>query len=151
MALGTVLKIGGELAAGEAAEEAAQRKAAIGEQNALLAEERAVHDEANLRYQFRKLVGQNRASVGASGVTMEGSPMEVLRESVANMEHDAINIRRRGMQEARSYRMGAESDLKAGADAKTVSYFGAASSLLSGATSIAMTQKGSSQRTKDDA
>lgn len=141
LAASTVMKMGGDIMEGEAAEDAANRKAAAGERNAQLIEAQAVQDEMTLRYQYRKIIGQGRASVGASGVTMEGSPMEVLRESAANLEYDALNIQNNAYNQARSYRLGAADDRAAGSNARANSYFGAASSLLEGGVKYAMTQK----------
>lgn len=141
LAAGALAKATGSVMEGDAAESAANRKADADERNAEAIEAQAIQDEMGLRYQFRKIVGHARASFGASGVTMEGSPMEVLRESAANLEHDALNIQNNAYQQARSYRIGAGDTRAAGANAAANGRFGAVSSLLEGGAKIALYQK----------
>lgn len=56
----------------------------------------AMDEERRIRDESSKILGQMRASYGASGVTMEGSPLEVLRESAKNAELDALYTRYAG-------------------------------------------------------
>lgn len=52
----------------------------------------------------RKEIGATMAAYGASGVTLEGSPLEVLHESFANAEMDTKRIRDATDYKVRAYR-----------------------------------------------
>lgn len=52
----------------------------------------------------RKRIGLMRANYGASGVAIEGSPLDVLEESAANAELDRLTILQGGSIEAGRYR-----------------------------------------------
>jgi hypothetical protein len=73
------------------------------------------------------------AGYGASGVTMEGSPMDVLEASAATAELDRQNILYGGGLRTQGYQSTAGLELMRGQNAETGSYLSAGSSLLSGA------------------
>lgn len=79
-----------------------------------LAEEDAKVTEARQRQLSYKMLSSMRAGYGASGVTLEGSPMDVLENSAANAELDALLIRHRGQVEKISHQYQASSDRYAG-------------------------------------
>ncbi len=63
--------------------------------------EAAQADEARQRERTRFILGDQRASYGASGVLLEGSPQEVLAMTAAQQELDALTIRyNAGVREA---------------------------------------------------
>lgn len=101
--LGTAAKIHGTRETARAEEEAARYNAAVARQNAILATQQAAEEERVSRVQGRKAVGQVRANYGASGVTLEGSPQDVIEESAANAELDALTIRHRGVLRAMGF------------------------------------------------
>jgi len=76
----------------------------------------------------RKRIGLMRANYGASGVSIEGSPLDVLEESAANAELDRLTILHGGSVEAGRYRA-------AGKAAFAQGISGAANDLLGGAIS----------------
>jgi hypothetical protein len=78
-------------------------------------------------------MGSIRAGYGASGVTMEGSPMEILEQSAMNAEMDRQNILYGGELKASGYESTAGLELMRGEHAVTSSYYNAGSALLSGA------------------
>lgn len=69
-------------------------------QNALA---ESAEDERRFRIQTKQALGDIRAGYGASGVTLEGSPMEILRQSASNAELDALTIRHKGAIKAWAY------------------------------------------------
>lgn len=123
----------GQFESGQASEQAYEFNAKIAEQNAAQTRLASAQEERMSRIQARKEIGSMRAAYGASGVTMEGSPMEVLAESVAMAELDALNIRHAGEMRARGYQMEAASSRFSGASARTAARIGAVSSLMKGA------------------
>ena len=56
----------------------------------------AAADEAEARRTARKDLSKRRAQIGAAGVTVEGSPIEILADTAAEHEIEARDIRNRG-------------------------------------------------------
>lgn len=82
---------------------AAEYNAGIADRNAGIARDQAAQDaEAQRRTNTQKL-GSIRAGYGASGVTMEGSPLDVLQMSAYNAELDVQNIKYKGELRALGY------------------------------------------------
>jgi len=77
-------------------------------QNAQLELEQAAVDEDRSRRLSYKALSSIKAGYGASGVTMEGSPLDVLEESATNAELDALLIRHGGAVRAQRYRASAK-------------------------------------------
>ncbi len=101
--LGATTGIVGNIIKGKAEEEQANKVAEAHEFNASqkertadLIRKQATEDERRLRVQARREFGGIRAAYGASGVTLEGSPVDVLEDSVATAELDALTIREQG-------------------------------------------------------
>lgn len=74
----------------------ARYNAAIAEQDALLASQAAAFREQQIRLLNRRRQSQNRAVIGASGVTFQGSPLEVLTENAFQAETEALLVRYEG-------------------------------------------------------
>lgn len=101
--IGTIAKIGGsiweETQRGKAAEAQAKAfdfEAATSERNAQIVKDQALQDEATQRVMARRAIGSMAANYAASGITREGSVLDVLSDSVATAEMDSLNIRRKG-------------------------------------------------------
>jgi hypothetical protein len=90
---GGILRSYGTLQEGYANASAAEYNANLAEQSAEVELARGIEIERRVRVQGRKALGDMRANYSASGVTMEGSPLEVLEESAANAELDALNVK----------------------------------------------------------
>src|SRR5262245_1420631 len=75
---------------GQATRRAADYNAAVAQQNAVTARNNAAVDEQRQRMLARQTLGRARANYAASGVTMEGSPEDVLAESATQAEWDAL-------------------------------------------------------------
>jgi hypothetical protein len=110
-------------AAGDQQTAAAQAQA--NEYNARLTLAQAKADEELIRRNADTQMGQSRAAISKSGVTMEGTPLLVMAESAANEEMDVLNNRWAAQGTANLYRMGADNAVTAGR-------IGAGSSLLAG-------------------
>lgn len=134
---GGVISAFGAYLSGQAEERAQRMNAEIARDNADQAILKAQDDARRLRLNGAKVLGDMRAAYGASGVTMEGSPLEVMKQSAANVELDALNALYMGEEKARAFRNEARMSEYRGDFASTAGKFGAASSLLSSAAQMA--------------
>lgn len=128
---GGLMGAAGAIQQGQAESVAAEMNAQQAERNATMALARSAEQERRARIEGTKVLGDMRAGYGASGVTLEGSPLDVLQESAQTAELDALNIRYEGQAQAVGFRNEAKLERMRGASAKTRGYFSAASSLLS--------------------
>jgi hypothetical protein len=130
-AAGLILSAVSSIKAGSAAKNAADANVGISLINQELIEKNAELDEQILRRQQQKTIGSIRASIGASGVRLEGSPLEVLAESVAAAETDIRTLQFNARTRLKGERIGASMEKQRGRDAQTAGIIGGASSLLS--------------------
>ena len=130
MGIGGFFSAYGQLIQGEAERDASYLNARQAEQNAVISLEQSAEEERRLRVQGQKVLGDMRASYGASGVTMEGSPMEVLKASAGAIELDALNIRTQGQNRYNAFRQEARMSRMRGEAVMRASQFGAAASAL---------------------
>lgn len=86
-----------------------------------------------LRMQGKMEIEGARAAYAASGVSADGSALDVLAMSARNLEIDAQTIKRQGMMKAYALRSDAQLERMRGENAMTGAYIGAAASGLSGA------------------
>lgn len=134
---GALMSMEGARAEASAESFAARMNADEASRNAKLAEERAIEDEKQFRLSFRRDQAADVAAVSASGVKLEGSPLEVLRENAAAAEQDAQRIRRSGdrqrdsfRRQASGFRFGAQSIERAGRSAQAGAVLGGAANIL---------------------
>lgn len=130
MLIGPAISAIGQIREGEAANSAAQYNAQVAEQNAQTTLAQSAEEERRLRVMARKQIGDARANYGASGVSLEGSPLDVLEESAATAELDALTVRYGGQQKAQAYRNEAKLERFRGKNSKTSGYLSAAGTLF---------------------
>lgn len=150
--IGTGVAVAGQIKQGQAASQQAEYNAKVQENNAILAEAQAKdaltrgrEDERTKRIANLQMEGNQRASFSANNVSLEhGSAVDVLEYTAGENELEALTIRNAAEREAagdiaraNNSRSGAALSLAEGRNAKTASYFGAGSSLLSGASQTA--------------
>jgi hypothetical protein len=80
----------------------------VGEQNAALAAQQAGAREEDVRRRARQALGAQRAAIAQSGTGFAGSNFDIMRQSTANAELDALNVRYAGTLE----RMGILNDVE---------------------------------------
>jgi len=124
--------------------QAAQTNSTIAQQNA---HNTLLVTDANEEEQRRKSamqLGEQRAGLLQAGIGAAGSASDVIGQSTANAELDALNIRYQGQLQANNYaNQSLMDDAQAGAANQSAhndvqaGYIGAASSLLSGASKYA--------------
>lgn len=130
---GTLLTVYGMQQQKKAAQRAADLNAQESEINAELVAKQAEEDARQFRLSFTKDNARNITAIGASGIKMEGSPMEVLQENAANAERDYQNIKAGGEQQRQSYLRQARMYREGGAAAAEAADIGSAAALLNGA------------------
>lgn len=131
--IGGLMQAQGQIQAGDAAGDAYDFNANVSDQNAEQAIKLSAQDERRQRIHGRKAVGEMRASYGASGVTAEGSPSDVLAESMASAELDALNIRYAGESRAANFRNEATIARFNSSNARSGARMGAAATIIGSA------------------
>jgi hypothetical protein len=76
--------------------------AAIQTQNAAIAGQQSSAEQERVRRESRQILGAQRAAIGESGTAFSGSNMDILRQSTANAELDALNVQYSGELERTS-------------------------------------------------
>lgn len=144
MAVGTATSVAGSLMSGAGAANAAEYNAAIARRNAAIARSQATADAADKRRSNNRTLGAIHAVYGSSGLTLNGSSLDVLADTAAEQELDARRIEYKGdlrvmdqMERAALLEAQAES-------ARTASYLSAFGNLVSGATRMAAGGQGGS-------
>ena len=123
---------------GQLKQAAAMRKAAnfnadVAEQNAQFSLQESAANERSFRVMARKQLGDMRANYGASGiVASESSAQDILEESAATAEMDALRIRHQGELKAYGYRQDAKLNRMSAANAMPQGLLSASGTLLDG-------------------
>jgi hypothetical protein len=116
----------------EAQARASEFNANTATQNAEQAILQAAQEERRVRTLGRKEVGTMVAGYGASGI-VGGSSLDVLAESIANLELDALNVRYGGQVKATNFRNEATYERYRAKEARASGQIRAAATLLSSA------------------
>lgn len=131
-AVGTGVQVVSAIKQGDAANDAAQYNAEMASNNAIASINQATEDERMFRVQSRQMLGDIRSGYAASGVTLEGSPEDVLYQSASNAELDALKIRHGGQLKAKGYKDSEGLSIMQGRSAQANGYMSAAGLLLKG-------------------
>jgi len=121
----------GSLVSGISQSQQAKGQAGVAKANAEMAEDQAATQASAIRDKARRLSGQNRALIGASGVDISGSFLDALQDSDIESELDAQTAIWNGKLEATNYRAQARAAKAAGSSALVKGIFGAGSSAMS--------------------
>lgn len=122
----------GTISQARAASSASKYNAALNEQNARIANEQAASAAEQQRISNYRKLGSIRAGYGASGVTNDGSPMDVLADSFTQGEYDVQNIIYQGKLRAAGYQNNASLDRADAKNSMKSGYINAASTALLG-------------------
>lgn len=145
-ATATTFQVVGTLQSARASENAANYNAAVARNNAASARDQADADARRQRILGEKALGGIRAAAGASGITMEGSPLDVLGESAANAELDVLSIKYKGELRAMGHESDATLDAAKASNTRTTGYLAAAGTLLEGGSNV-MEKRGGLNKT----
>jgi hypothetical protein len=137
MAAGSLLDATGQIRAGNERKKIADRNAELADFAAVDAEKRGATEAGLARMKTSKVVGQQAAAIGSSGVDIaSGTPQAVMDETRAIGELDAQTVRNNAAREAWGYRSQGQDFRDQGKLDQQTSTFGAASTLLGGAAHI---------------
>lgn len=128
---GTAFSVAQSITAANNQAKLASHDAQVAEQNAQLAERQAETDAARQRRDAARALGKRRTAVGAAGVSVEGSPLDLLEDLATESALEVLGIRNQGALRARDFRIGAartEFQARAG---KQSAALGAAATLAS--------------------
>lgn len=126
----------GAISQAAAASNAADFNATIAQQNADIARQQGAADQERQKRLAIKALGDITAGYGASGVSMEGSPLDVLAESARQAELDYQTIGYNAELKAMGYTNTATLEQYKGQAAETAGYLQAGSSLLGAASNV---------------
>lgn len=101
--IGGVMQAGAMWGQGEMDNHMGERNANSAEAAAFSALEKGQEDERKYRVMARKVLGDMRTNYAASGVTVEGSPLDAIEESAATAELDAMTIKHNAKVEYINY------------------------------------------------
>ena len=136
MGAGALLSAKGQLDAGAAARRAGNAEGDLLEKNADRVEEMGEYTAFRHNMKVKKVLGAGRAAYAASGVTMSGSAMDVMRESAVEGERDRLTILYNARVKADTMRDQASIARYRGEAAQAAAQYKAAGTVLSGAGSI---------------
>lgn len=136
MIAGTALTAANQISQGVGANKMAKHNASVSEGYAAAARDQAAFDEARAREQAQRAFGARRAAYGGVGITLEGTPIDVLGDAASDAEMDALSLRRRGDLESWGRLADAGAQRTRGRGAQQSAFMDAGSTLLNGASKI---------------
>jgi hypothetical protein len=135
-AVGTGIAFYGQRQAAKSAKEMGEYNAKLAENQAQQVDMDARESVKRRREQNRRFMGMQRTAYAKSGVTIEGSPLEVMAETAGILELEALDASRLAEQQGRALRGQAALDRRVGSTQARAYNIGAGASLLSGAANI---------------
>jgi len=131
-AIGTAVGAYSQYEQGRSQQKWSEYNAAIAERDAEFARQSAEYEAGLIRREKEKTLARQRALYSKAGVTLEGSPLELMAETAGEYEMDALMIERGGKLESQRYRSEAQLSRMKGSAARRAGYYGAGSTLLTG-------------------
>lgn len=132
MALGAGLGAINSFQQGSAMRAASDYNSRLASYQSDLATQQSAIDETRQRRLGYKSLSSMRAGYGAAGVTIEGSPLDVIENSAAEAEMDALLVRHQGQLRAWGYQAQSELDKFQGKQAQRAGFMNGVSTLLTG-------------------
>ncbi|MDJ0513016.1 MAG: hypothetical protein QNJ62_06200 [Methyloceanibacter sp.] len=129
-AVGAVASAAGSVIAGQQQARALERQADFEQEQARLEREKGEFDATREDERARRLLGLQRASYLAAGVSLEGSPGEIIEETAEDTQLDIEAIRFGAERNARNFEQRAEQSRAQASQARTAGYIGAISPIV---------------------
>lgn len=136
-ALGGLMGYKGNMAAAQSAQAVGEYNAVVAENEAILLARATRDHERNLRINSERLKATQRVMTAASGVQMSGSPLQALADTYFSTEEDAARIRTAGDVAQAQKISEAALERTQGASRATASRYAAYGSLLTGSAQAA--------------
>ena len=133
MALGTGFSIFGQLQQGAAQARAGKTQEKLAKVQASEEEKRADEEAGQMRERAREMAGYQRAAYSAAGIDLTGTPMLVVSQTLRDSSKDIENMYKQSDARRLDYLTNASIFKDTAKSAKTASYLGAGSTLLTGA------------------
>lgn len=131
MVAGTAMSVLGQLQQAQTARAVGRYNQQLSERNAAIARDQTAAEIIRQQRTARRVQGAARAAYGASGVTMEGSPLDVLEDNATQAELDTLTLRYRGELRAQGYEQAGDMARFEGDRAARAGWTRAAGTLLS--------------------
>lgn len=131
-AVAAVISAAVTVAQSQAQSKAAKASARLQERRADAIREATDFKAEQHRRRVKRFIASQRATVGAAGVALEGSPLEAIEESAAEGELDALMIKYSGSIEESDARASAALDRYRAKSIKTSGYLSAAAQIANG-------------------
>lgn len=141
-AVGAAVSAMGQMQAGQSQSEWYAYNAEVARQNAIAAKQSAEYDATRKREEGATLMAKQRTLYAKSGVSLEGSPTDVILGTAEDVEMDAMAIIRKGLITSQQYESQAALSEMSGSAAEKASYYGAGSTLLTGIGNVAALKGG---------
>ena len=106
--------------------------------DAIIAKQNADIQARALRKYGRQVVGQQRTKRAISGIRLEGTPLEVMADTIENIELDAISVRQQGRFGASQNMIQSKFSGQMADQSRTAGTLGLVSGVLGGASSAGM-------------
>jgi hypothetical protein len=145
-AVSTVVGIASSIGQAQQAKSAANYNAKVAENQAISARQEAAANADMQRRRSAKTLGSMQANYAASGVTLEGSPLEILEQSARESELDRQTILWSGESRAAGYEATADLERTRGKNAMASGMLSAAGTAIKGGASLATSDFGSSSK-----
>lgn len=133
---GLALGVYGTIQQSQAIASSNYANAQIAEQNATLARDAAAAEARRHKLQTQGMLAHIRGQYAAGGVSLEGSPMDVLANSAANAELDNMLITYGGELKGRGLQDTASMDRSSARNATSAGYYNAAANALLGGSNV---------------
>jgi len=138
MAAGTVIQAASQYQQGQAESAWHKYNAAISERNRQEALQAGAYEEKQFRKQGRAFKAQQLAKIGASGVSLEGTPSKLMEGITGELEKDALMIRRNAQVGAQGWGSQAALERIKGKTARKAGKQRAMGTLFSGAGTLGL-------------
>lgn len=137
--VGAGLSFYGQMHAGAQAKATGEYNAKLAEQQAQQTELEARETTRRRRLENKRFLGSQRSQYAASGVLIEGTPLEVMSETAGILELEALDYTRQQTAAAQQLRSQGAASRLYGSAQQQASRIGAYGSLLSGTAQTAST------------
>lgn len=144
MAAGPALNVAGAIHQGNSNAAISEYNAQMANRNAGIVQQQGAEQERRSRVQAGKQIGGMVSAYGASGVSSDGSAADVIRNSAANAELNALTIRNNADIKATALRNEASLDYYRANNDRVAGYMNAVATMIPGVGKIASSQGGPS-------
>jgi hypothetical protein len=134
---GGVLGAGGQISGGMQQQQIADYNAKVAKAEGEAAQQSAGYEADQYADRAKRLISTQRANAAASGLGLEGSPLDVMDETAAQAAYDELLIRHSGSVAAAKSNSEAALDRLQGGAAASRGIYGSGATFLTGASDLA--------------